>query len=639
MDMFEYHPIDLTGPSFRLIRLLRRSGADIKCDIFDASLAERESAISYESLSYTWGGMDKKECILVNGKSLRVTWNLYSALLHLQLDDEDRILWIDAICIDQSNMKERGHQVQQMGAIYQHASRVIFWLGEGTLKTSILMKSLTLLEAESRKVACSSWKPTDERWNSLWETANQRMRSDYGSGLRAMLNKGFQSLLDHPWFRRVWILQEVAGAKAAIVCCGKASVRARVFALAPAILQIEPDTHCQAVFDIMPGSSRVNSWWNEKRDLYNVLQKFQNSQTSEERDILYALLGLTSDASKPGTFTADYTKLIVEVIDDLNHFLFPYTDPRLWRRVNMQSIVQYIQDLPFLNHLALIQALDFRHSKAVEHCLNRINLHVELGERTALLAACEEFLYKNMEAINWTAAIKADVARERADRPALSPGTIDFYQTRRVRQDDLLSLVVQQGNKSISFTRKLLLNLLHDRDIAIAGCLLQCWKTRNKDIVEAPPKWFDAKEKSTPGEDFHATRTYEEVAVDTLIGTEHGEDEIASVVLTAISTNRTKLVQLLVRTRPRSIHVSREMIRLAQSTAGESMLKVLREARIAMHKYWETLNTSRSMGGQWRMARETFRETQDRQLYVRCQEAANWLGGNGERWMPERYGE
>ena len=57
--------------------------------------------------------------------TLSITENLYLALQYLRLRDTDRILWVDAICIDQSNKKEQRHQVQQMGNTYSQADRVI----------------------------------------------------------------------------------------------------------------------------------------------------------------------------------------------------------------------------------------------------------------------------------------------------------------------------------------------------------------------------------------------------------------------------------------------------------------------------------------------------------------------------------
>jgi len=44
--------------------------------------------------------------------------------------DTTRLLWADALCIDQNNHFELGDQVAKMGAIYTAASQVIVWLGE-----------------------------------------------------------------------------------------------------------------------------------------------------------------------------------------------------------------------------------------------------------------------------------------------------------------------------------------------------------------------------------------------------------------------------------------------------------------------------------------------------------------------------
>jgi hypothetical protein len=39
------------------------------------------------------------------------------------------MVWVDARCINQKNVKERGEQVSKMGQIYEQCSRVIVYLG------------------------------------------------------------------------------------------------------------------------------------------------------------------------------------------------------------------------------------------------------------------------------------------------------------------------------------------------------------------------------------------------------------------------------------------------------------------------------------------------------------------------------
>jgi hypothetical protein len=139
MAAFEYDSINLARPAFRLARLLAVSGTDIQCEIFQAWFDQPKDIMPYEALSYTWGDTEKTDKIRVNGCEFHVTQNLRLALEYLRLENEDRILWIDGLCINQMNDKEKGHQVQQMGNIYSRAERVVIWLGPANCDTDFLM--------------------------------------------------------------------------------------------------------------------------------------------------------------------------------------------------------------------------------------------------------------------------------------------------------------------------------------------------------------------------------------------------------------------------------------------------------------------------------------------------------------------
>ncbi|RYP16106.1 hypothetical protein DL765_005307 [Monosporascus sp. GIB2] len=138
-SMYKYQPIDFATDAIRLVRLFKGYFTDpIRCELWETWLHQVEG-VPYEALSYTWGGSWKSAEITLNERALRVTENLYSALQHLRFEDRDRILWVDAICIDQDNEKERGHQVGQMRSIYQNAEQVIIWLGSSSNEIDLLM--------------------------------------------------------------------------------------------------------------------------------------------------------------------------------------------------------------------------------------------------------------------------------------------------------------------------------------------------------------------------------------------------------------------------------------------------------------------------------------------------------------------
>jgi hypothetical protein len=195
------------------------------------------------------------------------------------------------VCINQDDLTERGEQVQQMGSIYSEAERVIIWLGEATYSTDSVMHYMKQLEKEGTKHTSNDQKISDKQWLNIWSAVVHSL-SDDQSGL---LVEGLRSLLRRNWFKRVWIIQEVANARVAEIACGGKSVSASIFALTLSLLEITPDSHCQPILDIMPGPLRNSSWWAKKRDLYTLLVKFRESKATDPRDSIYALLGISSE--------------------------------------------------------------------------------------------------------------------------------------------------------------------------------------------------------------------------------------------------------------------------------------------------------------------------------------------------------
>ncbi|KAI0134480.1 heterokaryon incompatibility protein-domain-containing protein [Xylariales sp. AK1849] len=178
----------LRGPEWiRLIRLGPEQGHSdrLTCSIEQISLEfATEIEYEYEALSYVWGGAEPKYLIECNGKALRITANLGQALLHLRRT-EHRTLWVDAICINQSDIEERSAQVRLMSRIYEAAKSVVVWLGEES--------------STHQKLSLTSHGLGRE---GIGEEAT------YGNLLR---------YLTHPWFNRVWILQEALLAKQLIM--------------------------------------------------------------------------------------------------------------------------------------------------------------------------------------------------------------------------------------------------------------------------------------------------------------------------------------------------------------------------------------------------------------------------------------
>jgi hypothetical protein len=145
-----FHHRRLSSPrSIRLLALLPSPEfqAALEAAITEVSLDDiSRNKNGYEALSYVWGSRFGTEPIRCDGKLLLVTPNCESALRHLRLKDKTRVLWIDAICIDQENgalsVKERNSQVALMGEIYKKAACTLCWFGQGNGFTDELMAHL-----------------------------------------------------------------------------------------------------------------------------------------------------------------------------------------------------------------------------------------------------------------------------------------------------------------------------------------------------------------------------------------------------------------------------------------------------------------------------------------------------------------
>lgn len=105
MDQYRYKRLDHDRPTFRLLRLHQGNLGELTCNLFEA-LLHHDTLIQYEALSYTWGASATPRSVTVDEQKLAITENLYQALISLCRPYTDRILWIDAICIDQGNKKE-----------------------------------------------------------------------------------------------------------------------------------------------------------------------------------------------------------------------------------------------------------------------------------------------------------------------------------------------------------------------------------------------------------------------------------------------------------------------------------------------------------------------------------------------------
>ncbi|KAF2240619.1 HET-domain-containing protein, partial [Trematosphaeria pertusa] len=122
---FVYQPLDDTPNSFRLLEILPEK-ADGRIQL---RIRHDKMPTTYKCLSYMWGDATESHEVLMNGSTSPIRKNLHDFLEMARVRFPNEKLWIDALCINQSDNAERGHQIQRMGDIYRGASEVLAWLG------------------------------------------------------------------------------------------------------------------------------------------------------------------------------------------------------------------------------------------------------------------------------------------------------------------------------------------------------------------------------------------------------------------------------------------------------------------------------------------------------------------------------
>ena len=177
----------------------------------------------YEALSYTWGADENPQTAFIPStdnsaplSTLSISQNLAGALRHLRHELEPRILWVDAVCINQNDIQERGTQVTRMTDIYRLASKVVVWLGPESEDSNLAISTLDLIGSQVVASKLSTIYASPDATNRDW--FRSRTALDFpGRTWQALLE-----IFKRPWFDRVWIIQEIQLASSmSTVQCGR----------------------------------------------------------------------------------------------------------------------------------------------------------------------------------------------------------------------------------------------------------------------------------------------------------------------------------------------------------------------------------------------------------------------------------
>ncbi|KAF3034749.1 hypothetical protein E8E11_001634 [Didymella keratinophila] len=304
---FQYTPLAQPKQEIRLLQVLPGNGP-IELALGTYKFSED---LKYVALSYEWASEEDKKDITVNGVNVTIRWNLWEALKSLRRFQSDRSnvrlfeddtprFWIDAVCIDQHDEKEKGHQVAMMGRIFRCASHTIAWLGP---------------EAEFSALAMGCM-------------SNRELAFTVLPSLRKLFNRTY--------FRRLWVVQEVVLARKLHFMCGHSTVSWQTFA---------DFWDGSATFMFTPWGRWVDRLPRQLVDIRKVLDESRDERQSPQsvltfllqsahrrycRDVhdrLYALLGLVQWDLTPMSFDIDYGMPVEELIIRIEKYINP--DPAI----------------------------------------------------------------------------------------------------------------------------------------------------------------------------------------------------------------------------------------------------------------------------------------------------------------------
>lgn len=259
------------------------------------------------AVSYCWGTSKARASIVLDGQNVTIPQITAVALQNLS-----RVfscpLWIDAVCIDQNNLREKSQQVAMMGQVYSKAVSVIIWLGPSQSSTADAIISIEKIYKQCLEVIAD-----------LKDLDAHLYGSDGPPGFKysdAPLPDcdwpALQAFYSAQWFGRLWVIQEIGLAQDSTVYVGSFSIGAEKVVLAARWMVHRKYTrYCGG--SESPGIESASSMYRPAgRSLANQLRRTHRAGCRDARDKVYGLLGLLHEETA-SAIVADYTKPLVDV--------------------------------------------------------------------------------------------------------------------------------------------------------------------------------------------------------------------------------------------------------------------------------------------------------------------------------------
>ncbi len=238
LPIYKYQTLK-SDNTIRLLELAPAVDPDNDSDLH-ARLIEHEvfqQSPTYEPLSYVWGAALLTENLIIDGCSvIKITPSLAEALRHFRHrggagDAEPRLVWADAVCINQENKEEKSKQVLKMDIIYRQGAATLAWLGRGFEDNHVAFDGLRTVAGRAWEIGVYSW---SLKWGRQMSDAQLKVAVEIVDSLPVASLKSFFGLA---WFSRMWIVQEAILSAKVDLFCGDESIPFDELVLACAVFR------------------------------------------------------------------------------------------------------------------------------------------------------------------------------------------------------------------------------------------------------------------------------------------------------------------------------------------------------------------------------------------------------------------
>lgn len=365
--------LDPNGQQIRLLNLFPGEGDEPI--VWQLKVDSLHRSPHYETLSYVWGTAKADELLVINGHDFQITANLLLAMRRIRLRTQPRELWIDQLCIDQSDHEEKATRIAMMGDIFSRATRGLFWLGELDLPVN---DGLKYLAGDGQFDTGSGWKDVESddeylapdvtgkifedsaaehlipvAFSSLTRLARANPSDhepayemavdlEHGTDVMRLPVEAVLKVMGSSWWRRIWTLQECVLSYHALVIYGPYTIPWGKFLQAGVYLHQHSTACCAKAFKVIPlglarqlatACAKLQEIQNLQtlilartritpQQLIQHLIVFQHREATDPRDKVFGLLGLVFPwpgldhfTINPGLPTAEvYKKIAYKLI-------------------------------------------------------------------------------------------------------------------------------------------------------------------------------------------------------------------------------------------------------------------------------------------------------------------------------------